>query len=197
MDRAGLTEVFDSGIEILRSKSGDQNSYDSGDWFNRLDWTFQENGWGRGLPPSHSNPNDWPFWRPRLADESLAVGPADIARARKAFLDLLRLRKSSALFRLPSAGEITRRVRFLETELGPMQAPGVIVMEIRDDEGTVDENWRRILVAVNATNEAQLFSHESFRGESFERLFGDAEVRPRSSSLRLPARSLTVWGEAR
>ncbi|RYZ96322.1 MAG: DUF3372 domain-containing protein, partial [Proteobacteria bacterium] len=56
---------FDSGIEILRSKSGDQNSYDSGDWFNRLDWSMTNNGWGLGLPPYATNPSDWPFWRPR------------------------------------------------------------------------------------------------------------------------------------
>jgi pullulanase len=28
---------------MLRSKSGDRNSYDSGDWFNRLDWRFEDN----------------------------------------------------------------------------------------------------------------------------------------------------------
>jgi pullulanase len=43
---------FHAGIETLRSKSMDRNSYDSGDWFNRLDWTFQDNFFGSGLPPA-------------------------------------------------------------------------------------------------------------------------------------------------
>ena len=33
---------FHAGVELLRSKSMDQNSYNSGDWFNRLDWTGQD-----------------------------------------------------------------------------------------------------------------------------------------------------------
>ncbi len=40
-----------AGGEILRSKSLDRNSYDSGDWFNVLDYSYQTNGFGRGLPP--------------------------------------------------------------------------------------------------------------------------------------------------
>jgi pullulanase/glycogen debranching enzyme len=28
-------------VDTLRSKSFDRNSYDSGDWFNRLDWSCQ------------------------------------------------------------------------------------------------------------------------------------------------------------
>ncbi|HEY0776085.1 MAG TPA: pullulanase-type alpha-1,6-glucosidase, partial [Nocardioidaceae bacterium] len=37
-----------AGADILRSKSLDRNSYDSGDWFNRVDWTRQENTFGSG-----------------------------------------------------------------------------------------------------------------------------------------------------
>ena len=40
-----------AGGEILRSKSLDRNSYDSGDWFNVLDYSYQTNGFRRGLPP--------------------------------------------------------------------------------------------------------------------------------------------------
>lgn len=190
---------FDSGIEILRSKSGDQNSYDSGDWFNQLDWTYTSNGWGRGLPPIHSNPGDWPFWRPRLADDALRVSSDDIKAMRDAFLELLSLRKASPLFRLGSAREIQARVRFLETELGPMQPPGMIVMEILDDEGVndLDPNWKRLLVAVNATNDLQVYSHGSLRARPLQKLFGMAEAYPsREAQLRLPPRSISVWGEA-
>ena len=56
-----------AGIDVLRSKSLDRNSFDSGDWFNRLDWTYTDNGFGAGLPPARDNREDWHAMRPRLA----------------------------------------------------------------------------------------------------------------------------------
>src|SRR4029077_20529142 len=38
-----------AGQDLLRSKSLDGNSYNSGDWFNRIDWSMQSNNWGVGL----------------------------------------------------------------------------------------------------------------------------------------------------
>jgi pullulanase len=32
---------YHAGFDILRSKSLDRNSFNSGDWFNRLDWSYQ------------------------------------------------------------------------------------------------------------------------------------------------------------
>ena len=40
-----------AGADILRSKSLDHNSYNSGDWFNRVDSSYQESTFGSGLPP--------------------------------------------------------------------------------------------------------------------------------------------------
>ena len=40
-----------AGHDMLRSKSLDRNSYDSGDWFNRIDWS-QDNHFASGLPPA-------------------------------------------------------------------------------------------------------------------------------------------------
>ena len=68
---------FHAGDEILRSKSGDGNSYDSGDWWNRLDWTLSWNGWGSGIPPG--GPDD--VLQPLLADPALRPEPAHLARA--------------------------------------------------------------------------------------------------------------------
>ena len=39
---------FHAGVELLRSKSLDRNSYNSGDWFNKLDFTYGSNNWGVG-----------------------------------------------------------------------------------------------------------------------------------------------------
>ena len=50
------------GSEMLRSKSFDRNSYDSGDWFNVLDYGHDTNGFGRGLPPARQR-GKWPYKR--------------------------------------------------------------------------------------------------------------------------------------
>jgi pullulanase len=189
---------FDEGSELLRSKSGDQNSYDSGDWFNAVNWSGSGNNWGLGLPPQFTNPDDWSFWQPRLAYPGLNPGEQEIAATRSGFLDLLRLRRSTPLFRLPSGAEIQKRVKFLEADLGPMEPPGVIVMQILDD-GIVgeklDPRWRRILVGVNALNVDQVFPHASL-GNSLIRLYGKGTNRiVPELQLVLPPRSLTVWGE--
>src|SRR5690606_37947793 len=45
-----------AGTDLLRSKSLDRNSYDSGDWFNAIHWNCAAgNGFGRGLPPAADN----------------------------------------------------------------------------------------------------------------------------------------------
>src|SRR5690606_17798429 len=38
---------FQAADDLLRSKSLDRNSYNSGDWFNAIDWTGQTTNWGR------------------------------------------------------------------------------------------------------------------------------------------------------
>jgi len=69
---------FHAGMDLLRSKSLDRNSFDSGDWFNRLDWTYQDNYFGTGLPPAADNGKDWDLLRPLLA---AAHGCASVASA--------------------------------------------------------------------------------------------------------------------
>ena len=40
-----------AGTDLLRSKSLDRNSYDSGDWFNAIHWDCADgNGFGTALP---------------------------------------------------------------------------------------------------------------------------------------------------
>ncbi|XP_048637137.1 pullulanase 1, chloroplastic-like [Brassica napus] len=52
---------FHAGDEILHSKSLDRDSYNSGDWFNRLDFSYKSNNWGVGLPPKGKNKYSWPL----------------------------------------------------------------------------------------------------------------------------------------
>jgi pullulanase len=114
---------YHAGIDVLRSKSLDRNSFNSGDWFNRIDWTYRDNYFGTGLPPAADNGKDWPLLKPLLANAALKPQPADIAFARDAFRDLLAVRASSTLFRLPTADEVKRRLRFFNT--GAQQIPTV------------------------------------------------------------------------
>ena len=87
---------YHAGIDVLRSKSLDRNSFDSGDAFNRLDWSYRDNGFGVGLPPARENAQDYDALRPLLASAAtIKPRPDDIAWMRDAFRDLLRIRASS------------------------------------------------------------------------------------------------------
>lgn len=100
---------FHAGDEMLRSKSLDRDSYNSGDWFNRLDFTYNSNNWGVGLPPKQKNENSWPLIQPRLADPSFKPQRSHILAAVENFTDVLRIRYSSPLFRLRTANTIQVR----------------------------------------------------------------------------------------
>lgn len=142
---------FHAGGELLRSKSMDTDSYDSGDWFNRVDWSMTTNHWGMGLPRADKNRDRWDIMRPLLARSGLAPGHAEIALASGAFCDFLRVRSSTPLFRLRTAEDVQARVRFLNT--GPLQQPGLIVMVLSDAAPglpSLGSKWKRVLVLFNA-----------------------------------------------
>ncbi|GAB3737388.1 pullulanase-type alpha-1,6-glucosidase [Luteimonas pelagia] len=143
---------FHAGGELLRSKSLDRNSYDSGDWFNRVDWTGRGNHFGTGLPAAQDNREDWALMRPLLRNAGIAPSPADIAFTRDAFLDLLRIRASTTLLRLRTADDVRRRLRFHNT--GPDQNPHVVVGEI-DGRGYPGANFGALMYLVNVSPEAQ------------------------------------------
>ncbi len=110
--------MWHAGTDFLRSKSLDRNSYSSGDWFNYLDFTLTDNGFGAGLPPAADNADKWVYMKPLLADPSLKPGPADMRLSHAAALDLLRLRASRRLFRLADAEQIRAKVTFPVSGLG-------------------------------------------------------------------------------
>jgi pullulanase-type alpha-1,6-glucosidase len=146
---------YHAGVELLRSKSLDRNSYNSGDWFNKLDFTYQTNNWGVGLPPARDNQANWPIMRPLLADPDLAAESSDILDAYAHFQEVLAIRKSTPLFRLRTAEEIEEMVRFHNT--GPDQIPGLIVMSVADEDGAVDRAHDLLVVVLNAADETRSF----------------------------------------
>jgi len=108
---------FHAGQDILRSKSMDRDSFNSGDWFNRLDFTRATNNWGAGLPVASKNQVTWPIMAPLLADPALRVAPDEIKAAAEHFREMMVIRRSSRLFRLRTESEVIARVGFLNTGL--------------------------------------------------------------------------------
>ena len=155
---------FHAGQDVLRSKSMDRNSFDSGDGFNRLDWTLRDNGFGAGLPPRQDNAASWEFMRPLLADPRIRPTPADIAWTRDAFRDLLRIRASSTLFRLRSADDVKQRLHF--PDAGPMQEPTLIAGHL-DGHDRADAGFRELLYFVNTDVQAHDLVQADERGKTW------------------------------
>ncbi len=194
---------FHAGVEMLRSKSGDRNSYDSGDWFNRLDWTATDNHWGTGLPPKEGNADFWPALRPLLANPAIKPAPADIAFTRDAFMDLLRIRQSSALFRLSRADDVDTRLSFPNT--GPAQQASVVLGHL-DGRGLAGAGFAEVLYAMNAdkvpvTLQLPQFQNRRFVLHPVHRAASAADPRPKqqakwdagSGQLLVPARTALVY----
>ncbi|MEN8238491.1 MAG: pullulanase-type alpha-1,6-glucosidase, partial [Actinomycetota bacterium] len=119
-----------AGEDMLRSKSLDRDSFNSGDWFNRLDFTYQDNTWGAGLPVAGKNADNWPLMQPLLADPALKPGGGDISDTVAHAQEMLAVRASSELFRLTSEADVMDLVAFHNTGAG--QIPGLIVMSLSD-----------------------------------------------------------------
>jgi hypothetical protein len=192
---------YHAGIEVLRSKSLDRNSYDSGDWFNRLDWTLQDNFFGTGLPPQWDNAASWPQMRPLLANAAIKPTPAEIAWTRDAFLDLLRIRASSTLFRLRTAADVRQRLSFPNT--GPGQVPTVLVGHI-DGNGYPGAGFREVLYFINADIAARTLAVPEHGGKAWtlhpaqaRKDAGDTrplrEARVEGDRFTIPARSAVVY----
>ena len=146
---------FHAGIDTLRSKSMDRNSYDSGDWFNRLDWTYRDNGFGAGLPPKADNGAMYPLLAPLLANPAIKPRPADIDWTRRAFLDLLKIRASTPLLRLSTADAVKARLTFPGS--GPLQNPALIAIRL-DGTGMAEARFKAVMLFINVSPLAQTLS---------------------------------------
>ncbi|MGV9885834.1 pullulanase-type alpha-1,6-glucosidase [Streptomyces sp. NPDC003395] len=130
-----------AGTDLLRSKSLDRNSFDSGDWFNAIHWNCADgNGFGRGLPPAADNASKWPYAKPLLT--GVTVGCPQIDGASAAYRDLLRIRSTEPDFSLATAAQVQSRLSFPLS--GKDETPGVITMRLGD-----------LVVVFNATPERQ------------------------------------------
>ncbi len=186
---------FHAGDDILRSKSFNPNSYNSGDWYNKLDWTYESNNWGAGLPLEGTG--QWDIYKPLLADPTLAPAKTDITFASAVFREFLQIRKSSPLFRLQTEAQVKQSLSFLNN--GPQATPGLIVMRLTDANDN-DPNYKEIVVLFNARPEAVTFSDAALAGEytlhSIQQNSADATVKQSSfanGTFNVPGRTTAVF----
>ncbi len=164
---------FFGGDDLLRSKDMDYNSYNSGDWFNKVDWAYQgdrpsqnitsqeADNWGIGLPLSNVNQSQWTIMQPLLANSALTPAPANISSSAAAFQMFLRIRGSSALFHMATLAEVQNNLHFLDT--GSSRIPGVIVMKLDANGGSYGP-YTHIIVVFNGTLNTVNFQHSQLQG---------------------------------
>jgi pullulanase len=147
-----------AGGDLIRSKSMDRNSYDSGDWFNLVDFTKSTNNWNVGLPLAQDNQEAWGAIGELISNSETSVQANDIAFASEVFKELLAIRASSPLFRLTTAQAVYNRVGFHNT--GTNQTKGLLVMSIDDGTGLtdLDENNDALIVVINGTSTEQSYT---------------------------------------
>ena len=130
---------------------------------NKLDWTYSTNNFGVGLPQAGDNQGDWPTMDPFLVNPALQPGFASIYAAHLYFEDVLRIRKSSPLFRLKTGAEVKQRLKFYN--VGPNQQPALIVMAISDKVGRkLDPEFKSIVVLFNADKVSKTITIRDYAG---------------------------------
>ncbi|MFD5034359.1 pullulanase-type alpha-1,6-glucosidase [Streptomyces sp. NPDC058405] len=180
-----------AGSDLLRSKSLDRNSYDSGDWFNAIHWDCRDgNGFGRGLPPAADNEDKWPFAASLLGKPALTVGCPEITGASAAYQDLQRIRSTERAFSLTSTEAVQSALAFPLS--GPDETPGVITMRLGE-----------LVVVFNATPRAQSQRVAGLAGQPYalhpvqaggaDRTVKESAYERSSGTFTVPARTVAVF----
>lgn len=147
------------GVELLRSKSMQRDSYDSGDWFNRVDFTLEDNNWNKGLPRQDKDGDNYALINKVLTTAGTNTQPdsANMTQMVTFYKELASLRKHYPLITLGTGAEVVKRVDFHNT--GKEQQAGLIVMSI--DNGTssgadLDTGVDGLVIVINATGDTQI-----------------------------------------
>jgi pullulanase len=196
----GVT-YYHAGIDTLRSKSMDRNSYNSGDWFNRLDWTYTDNYFGTGAPPQGDNGDNWYLIKPRLANPAIKPTGTEIAWTRDAFRDLLKIRASSTLLRMRTADDIKSRLTFYNT--GSTQVPTVLAGHV-NGVGYAGAGFRELVYLVNVDKVAQTVIIDPLKSKAFvphpvhlvgtdTRPANDASYNATTGAFTVPPRTAMVY----
>ncbi|WP_327269752.1 pullulanase-type alpha-1,6-glucosidase [Streptomyces sp. NBC_01218] len=180
-----------AGTDLLRSKSLDRNSFDSGDWYNAIHWNCQDgNGFGRGLPPAADNKDKWPYAAPLLTNPTLTPGCARITGTSAAYQDLLTIRSTEKAFALTSAAQVRSTLAFPLS--GKDETPGVITMTLGD-----------LVVVFNATPSTTTQTVDAAAGRTYvlhpvqaagaDPTVKGSRYRAESGSFTVPGRTVAVF----
>ncbi|MFC9340125.1 pullulanase-type alpha-1,6-glucosidase [Streptomyces sp. NPDC057020] len=180
-----------AGSDLLRSKSLDRNSYDSGDWFNAIHWDCGDgNGFGRGLPPAPDNKAKWGHGKPLLVNPALNVGCAQIDGASAAYRDLQKIRTTEPAFSLATANRVQDTLSFPLS--GPEETPGVITMRLGD-----------LVVVLNASPRQQTqripglagmpYALHPVQANGSDTVVKTSSYAPGSGTFTVPARTVAVF----
>ncbi|MFE7410399.1 pullulanase-type alpha-1,6-glucosidase [Streptomyces laurentii] len=180
-----------AGSDLLRSKSLDRNSYDSGDWFNAIHWDCRDgNGFGRGLPPAADNQSKWAYGKPLLANKAVTPGCSEIDGASAAYRDLLTIRTTEPAFSLDTARKVQNALSFPLSGQG--ETPGVITMRLGD-----------LVVVFNATPKEQRQTVAALAGTGYrlhpvqaggtDTVVKSAAYETGSGTFTVPARTVAVF----
>jgi pullulanase len=187
------------GGDQIRSKSMDRDSYDSGDWFNRVDFTQTSNNWHVGLPIADKNEGAWETISALFANPETAVTAEDIQFASDVFNEFLRIRSGSPLFRLTSGQDVIDRVGF--HNIGLRQTQGLVVMSIDDGTGLTDLDPAvdAVVVVINGSaseQTADVNTATGFELHSIQQISVDEVVKTASfegSAFTVPAYTTAVF----
>ncbi|WP_051090307.1 pullulanase-type alpha-1,6-glucosidase [Psychromonas ossibalaenae] len=184
------------GSELLRSKSMQRDSYDSGDWYNIVNYDKTSNNWNVGLPREDKDGSNWPLITKIIADTNAAPTAEDIAWTDARFKELLKIRTSSPLFSLTTEAEVKARVDFQNT--GTDSIAGVIVMSIDDGTGVTDLDPAvdAIVAVINATNEDQVIPVTDAAGFALHSALVDGTATFADGKFTVPALTTAVFVKA-
>ncbi|WP_237387471.1 pullulanase-type alpha-1,6-glucosidase [Xenorhabdus sp. Sc-CR9] len=143
--------AFDQqGSELLRSKSFTRDSYNAGDWFNRVSYDYKDNNYDVGMPECSNDGKNYPLIN-RVKNWVQKPARSELLQMMAFYQELLRLRQFSPLLALGDGAAVKQRIDFLN--VGPHQQIGLLVMTIDDGNTTFhDRDWRfdGLVVVINA-----------------------------------------------
>ncbi|AOM40836.1 pullulanase-type alpha-1,6-glucosidase [Xenorhabdus hominickii] len=143
--------AFDQqGSELLRSKSFTRDSYDAGDWFNRVSYNYKDNNYDVGMPEYSHDGKNYPLIN-HVKNRVKKPKQSELLQMMAFYQELLRLRQFSPLMTLGDGASVKQRVDFVN--VGPHQQMGLLVMTI-DDGYTTDHDhdgrFDGLVVIINA-----------------------------------------------
>ena len=196
---------FHAGLDVLRSKSLDRDSFNSGDWFNRIDWTYEDNNFAIGLPPKAANGDAYALMQPLLANPLIKPTGTEIKLARDMFRDLLKIRASSSLFHLRTVAEVQRRLHFYNVGVGQN---GAVIVGHLDGDNYPNAHFKSIMYFINVSRLAQSLDLPGQQGHMYglhpvhisaeaadKRIATSASYNAHAGRFTVPARSAVVFVE--